>query len=868
MQTIQFRFSAITKGIAAFALMLAAPLALSGEAKPDEFPPQPPVPYLSVEDARKAIQLPEGYSLEIVLDESSIREPVVCAFDGNGRLYVAEMRTYMQDIDGKDQHRPAGVVSRHESTKGDGVFDKHSVFADNLTLPRMVLPMDDRVLINVTDTNDIFTYRDTNGDGVSDEKTNFYEGGARGGNLEHQPSGLVMGMDNWIYTAGNSYRLRWDNGKAVKDGAASNGGQWGLAQDNEGKMWFSNGGGERGFLNYQTHIQYAGINLPDQHTKEFMEVWPLVPIPDVQGGKGRFRPDAKTLNHFTASCGHTIFRGDRLPAELLGNAFIPEPVGRLIRRAIVDVKEGATYLSNPYEKDKSEFIRSSDPNFRPVNMTTGPDGCLYIVDMYRGIIQEGNWTREGSYLRKVIKQYSLEKNFARGRIWRIVHKDFKPGPQPRMLEETPAQWVAHLAHPNGWWRDTAQKLLVLKGDASVVPSLKEMAKTHTNYLTRMHALWTLEGLGAVDAEFVRERMKDSNGYVRAAAIRVSEGLIKKGDKALTDEIVPLAKDADAIVAIQSLLTQKWLNVPDVGKAVEAAVESHPAKGVKDIGKQLMNAGKPQVAAVAYTAEEKKSLERGGEIYRELCFGCHGTDGKGMAMQGAPPGTMMAPPLSGSKTATSHKDAIINVLLHGLNGPVNGKTYGAQMIPMKDNNDQWIADAASYVRNNFGNRSSFILPSDVKRQRLATKERKEPWTMETLLAELPTPLKNSKEWKLTASHNGKATGNAIDTKADTRYDTGSQQVPGMWLQIELPKPEKLAGVRLDAGKSTMDYPRGYKVEVSLDGKDWGSPLTQGKGAPLTDIDLPAVEAKFVRITQTGSAPGLFWSVHEMQIFASK
>lgn len=845
---------------------IATPCVIGGEAKPNEFPPQPPVPYLSVDEERKQFQLPEGYSLEIVLDETSIREPVVCAFDGNGRLFVAEMRTYMQEIDGKDQHRPGGVVSRHESTKGDGIFDKHTVFADNLILPRMVLPLDERVLINVTDTNDIFTYRDTNGDGVSDEKTNFFEGGPRGGNLEHQPSGLVMGMDNWIYTAGNAYRLRWDNGKSIKESCASNGGQWGLAQDNQGKMWFSNGGGERGFLNYQTHIQYAGVNLPDQNSKEFMEVWPLVPIPDVQGGTGRFRPDAKTLNHFTASCGHTIFRGDRLPADMLGDAFIPEPVGRLIRRAKVDVKEGATYLSNPYEKDKSEFIRSTDPNFRPVNMTTGPDGCLYIVDMYRGIIQEGNWVREGSYLRKVVQQYSLDKNAGRGRIWRLVHKDFKPGPQPRMLEETPAQLVAHLEHPNGWWRDTAQKLLVLKGDASVVPALKEMAKTHANYLTRMHALWTLEGLGALDAEFVRERLKDSNSYVRAAAIRVSEGLITKGDKTLADDIAPLAKDSDAIVALQSLMTQKWLKLPDASKAMETAMESHPSQGVKDIVKQLMNAGTPQVAA-QYTAEEKKSLERGGEIYKELCFGCHGLDGKGMAMQGAPAGTMMAPPFMGSKTVAGHKDAMINVLLHGLNGPVNGKTYGAQMIPMKDNSDQWIADAASYVRNNFGNHGSFVQPADVKRLRLATKDRKEPWTQEALLAYIPKPLTNSQEWKLTASHNAKALANAIDKKMDTRYDTGSQQVPGMWLQVELPKVERIACVRLDSGKSVMDYPRGYKVEVSMDGKDWGSPLTQGKGMPLTEIDLPPIDAKFVRITQTGSAPGLFWSVHEMQIFAA-
>jgi len=125
-------------------------------------------------------------------------------------------------------------------------------------------------------------------------------------------------------------------------------------------------------------------------------------------------------------------------------------VGRLIRRATVEVKDGITTVTNPYEAQKTEFIRSSDPYFRPLNMTTGPDGCLYIVDTYRGIIQEGNWVKPGSFLRGAIEPTGMQHVVGRGRVWRLVHKDFKPGPQPKMLSETPAQLVAHLTHPNGW----------------------------------------------------------------------------------------------------------------------------------------------------------------------------------------------------------------------------------------------------------------------------------------------------------------------------------------------------------------------------------------------------------------------------------
>ena len=491
---------------------------------PTTFPTQPTPPVHTPEDEAKTFQLPDGYKMELVLNDPDIKEPVQAVFDGNGRMYVAEMRSYMQDIDGTDEITNVGRVSRHESTKGDGVYDKHTVYADHLLLPRMILPLDrGKLLINETNSSDIYAYSDSKDAGVSDGKAIFFEGGPRGGNLEHQPSGLVWDIDNWIYTTVNAYRLRWNpSGQTAKETTAGNGGQWGLTQDDDGKLYFSNAGGEKGLWHFQTPIEYASIDVSGQFSPSYLEVWPEVHIPDVQGGTSRYRAEDNTLNHVTSTAGQEVFRGDRLPPEVRGNIFFGEPVGRLVRRSIIKVDDGITYLSNPYEPQKSEFIRSTDPYFRPVNMTTGPDGCLYIVDMYRGIIQEGNWVREGSYLRKVVQQYGLDKAVSHGRIWRLVHKDFAPGPQPHMLDESPAQLVAHLSHPNGWWRDTAQKLLVLRQDKSVVPDLVKLAKDSSNPTAQIHAMWTLEGLGAIDAALLRERMKDPNPRVRAAAIRVSE----------------------------------------------------------------------------------------------------------------------------------------------------------------------------------------------------------------------------------------------------------------------------------------------------------------------------------------------------------
>ena len=852
------------------ALLLAAALPVLAQNKPEDFPKQPDVPALSPEEQLKKFQLPPGYKLELVLAEPDIKEPVVAVFDGNGRMFVAEMRTYMQDINGTGELTNKSQVSLHWSSKGDGKFDRHTVFADHLKLPRMILPLGPgELLINETDTQDIFLWRDTNGDGVADEKKLWYAGGPRGGNMEHQQSGLIWATDNWLYMTYNSWRLRWQgyDQPPLKESTHGNGGQWGLTQDDWGKPWYVNAGGERGPLNFQTHIYYAALNVKDQFVGDYAIVWPDVPIPDVQGGANRFRPVEKTLNHFTATCGAEVFRGDRLPADLRGDLIFSEPVGRLIRRTKIEVKDGVTRLSNPYESVKGEFIRSTDPNFRVVNMNTAPDGTLYLVDMYRGIIQEGNWTREGSYLRKVIQQYGLDKNIGRGRIWRLVHDGFKPGPQPKMDAEKSADLVAHLAHPNGWWRDTAQRTLTIRADKSVAPALQSMARSHANPLARMHAVWTLDGLGALDATFAREKLKDTHPQVRIAALRASETLYKAGDKSFENDFAALAKGSDTDLAWQALLTARALNVPNARQTMTTAVLATNAPAVvKNLGKNLL--APPTSWPREFSGADKALLNKGEGIYQELCFACHGFDGRGMQVEGAKPGTTLAPTLAGSPRVAGQREALIHILLKGLAGPINGKTYEALMVPMESNNDEWIAAVGSYVRNSFGNKGGMVNVKEVAALRAASKIRTQPWTVEELTAALPNPpLANRNAWKLTASHNGESLALAVDGKADTRYDTRKFQTPGMWLQIDLPTETTLTGVRLDASGSGNDYPRGYKLELSADGQTWAKPIATGEAkSALTEIKFAPTKAKFLRLTQTGSSPNNFWSIHELDVLA--
>ena len=175
---------------------------------------------LSPTEAIKAIEVPKGYKLQLVASEPMITEPVDCVWDANGDMYVIEMKTYMQDADATGQFEKTSRVMKLTDTDGDGTMDQSSVFIDGLMLPRMILPLDDRILVCETNTLDIYSYRDTNGDGKADEKIIWHKGGTRGGNLEHQPSGLIWNVDNWIYMTKSSESFKIVDGKVQKSNRA------------------------------------------------------------------------------------------------------------------------------------------------------------------------------------------------------------------------------------------------------------------------------------------------------------------------------------------------------------------------------------------------------------------------------------------------------------------------------------------------------------------------------------------------------------------------------------------------------------------------------------------------------------------------
>jgi len=697
----------------------------------------PELKVLSPEESLARIHVPKGYKVELVASEPMIAEPISITWDGNGKMYVAQMNTYMQDVDAGNENEPWSKVMMLEDTDGDGKMDKSSIFIDSLVLPRIVLPLDDRVIVGETYNRNLYSYRDTNGDGVADEKILLLEDTVRDNrNLEHQDANLLWSIDNWLYVSNKPFRYRFVGDKILRDTLPEPlPGQYGLSQDEEGRLFFSRAGAEVPALGFQQHPSYGQLELKEQWDESFMEPWPIVGNPDAQGGPRRMRPEDNTLNRFTGVSGQEVYLGDKMP-NAYGDLFIPEPVGRLIRRAKVNHKDGKITLENAY--DQAEFLASTDPLFRPVFTATGPDGSLYVADMYRGIIQEGTWVGKGSYLRGIVDERGYDKFYQRGRIYRVYHEDMVPGPKPELLEKSAHELIPYLSHPNGWWRMTAQKLIILKNDQSVVSTLKDLAIDNEGFfrklfnpdlnfgLERLHALWTLEGLNAIDKEVLKDAMKDADYRVRAAAIRISEPYLKSGDVEMFEALENMKSDDNPEV-LQQLVLSARIDNDGTQEMVKYISSRFPQNELLQIttGENL-NPSFDELQAL----KEKHKLKgegaiqivNGYKIFQDYCSSCHGTDGKGK--------DQLAPSLVGSPRVQGDVITTTKILLHGLTGPVDGKTYNGPMAPVAQYNNVEISDILSYIRAELNN-SGTVWRGVVGNVREAYKDRDEYWTIKEL-----------------------------------------------------------------------------------------------------------------------------------------
>lgn len=527
----------------------------------------PPSPFRSPEESMKTFVVQKGFRVELVAAEPLVKDPVAMQFDGDGRLYVVEMSGYMLNPEGVGETEPLGNISVLEDTDGDGKMDKRRVFADKLVMPRAISLVQGGLVVAEPPKLWFYPIKADGSAGPRVEVANDYakeNDPTRGkqSNPEHASNGLMWALDNWIYSANHTTRFRNVDGTWKREPTTFRG-QWGISQDDFGRLVYnSNSDQFRTDLVPSAYLQRnpnlrspVGLNVdPIKNQKTY----PIRVTPGVNRGyqPGTLRPDGK-LAQFTAASGPVIYRGVNFPADYKGNAFVPEPSANLIKRNILTDENGV--VTGKQAWDDQEFLAATDERFRPVNLYNGPDGCLYIVDFYRGIIQHRIYLT--SYLRQQMESRNMQGPTGNGRIYRVVHEGGRKEPAPKLEKASIAQLVTALSSENGWTRDTAQRLLVQKQDEDAAAPLKKLVVSGTNPLGRLHALWSLDGISQLDEETITTALADKHPKVRAAAVRLSEFFIRAGLKDVyLPKLVKLADDRQGDVQLQLALTLG--NIPD------------------------------------------------------------------------------------------------------------------------------------------------------------------------------------------------------------------------------------------------------------------------------------------------------------------
>ncbi len=577
MVSLPMRFPALVLGFAVATRLLAQ----NGDHPGEEQHPLPahlkvpPSPVLSAEEELTTFRIAPGFRVELVAADPLVHDPVAMAFGPDGRLWVVEMSGYMPDPDGRGEEARIGSVVVLEDTDGNGRMDKRTVFASGLVLPRALALVGDGVL--VAEPPHLWYLRDTNGDGVADQKTEVAADYGGTSNPEHTANGLMWALDNWIYSANFTTRFHYDGAGRFSREPTATRGQWGLSQDDTGRLFHdSNSDPLRADLvpsEYFRRNPY--LNKPEggnvQLVPANLPIWPDRPTPGVNRGYNSLNAEGK-ITAVTAACGPVVYRGGLFPAAYAGNAFICEPAGNLVKRIALTEHDGTVTGRNVTEG--SEFLTSTDERFRPVNLANGPDGALYLVDMYRGLIQHRVYLT--TFLRKQVEERGLANGIGMGRIYRIV-----PDGAPRRMArfdlavETTAQLVSHLPAANSWWRDTAQRLLVERRDPASIPLLRALARSaDAPPLGRLHALWTLQGIDQLDRETVLAAVGSPDERVTLAAIRLAEKwLAQPADREMFRRVTTVA-DPTPRVILQLALSLGEATGPDALIALAGLAEAH------------------------------------------------------------------------------------------------------------------------------------------------------------------------------------------------------------------------------------------------------------------------------------------------------
>ncbi len=490
-----------------------------------DLPAFPRVPPTEPAEAEKSFEVLHGFRMELIAAEPHVASPVDLAYDEDGRAYVVEMRDYPypEEKNAEPTEFP-GKVRMLVDTDGDGRLDRSTIFADSLAWPTSVACWKGGVFVAAAP--DIWYFKDTDGDGRADIRRKVFTGFGRY-NVQAIMNNLRWGLDNRLYGAAAG------NGGTVRHAERPGDPPVSLARrdfviDPVSERLEATSGGERfgnSFDDWGNRF-VCNIRNPVQHVvleQRYLARNPLLVVPRTihdcaESGdqlrvfrlsppepwrlfraqrwavEGAALPRSELIGagYWTSSSGVTIYRGGAYPPEFLGNAFIGEVAGNLVHRQVL-TRDGVTFRSERADAD-TEFVRSRDNWFRPVNFVNAPDGTLHVVDMYRETI-EHPWSIPDD----IKSQLDLSSGMERGRIYRLAPPGFITPKPPKLSEATTAQLVAHLASPHSWWRETAQRLLVERQDKAAVEPLRTLVQQRENPVARLHALYSLAGLDALSA---------------------------------------------------------------------------------------------------------------------------------------------------------------------------------------------------------------------------------------------------------------------------------------------------------------------------------------------------------------------------------
>ncbi|MEM9544997.1 MAG: c-type cytochrome [Bacteroidota bacterium] len=658
--------------------------------------------------------LAKNLKIEIVASEPDVILPVAMVEDGKNRFWVIEMPGYMRDINGSDEDLPDGRIVILTDEDQDGKIDERKIFIDSLVNPRAICHVYGGVLF--TDGT-MLKWAEIDHDKPVNTVVvdSFY---VVGGNIEHQPNGLLYNLDNWIYSAKSNARYRRMDGGWKKE-ATTFRGQWGISHDRMGRLIYNHNSapliGDYAIPNQVIENPYLKVEFTNgNYLTDDMRLFPFQATSVNRGYLPEVLDSTGKVIHYTSACSPHLYYGDKLGDNHYNSFFVCGPEGNLVSNYIYNEKD----LTAERILENTEFLISKEETFRPVSLMTGYDGSLYVIDMRKGIIQHSAYM--SSYLREAITEKGLERINGLGRIYRISQVGSKY--KPLHLDGLSTKELTNLfSNPNFAIRMFAQKELVSRNDKEDIPLLKDLTRKANSTIELTHALWTLEGLKGLSSEFILEiASKTHNRDVLTQLIVLSKltgseiftykefyaNCLKMNSKPIDFLLATVAGKSAELENIWFTIAGRYPNDNEIS---EALVSSIPGKEIYFLNLLKSSKNDTLINDLNATIYFKKSNEiqtpilinepfdddrtNGLKKFKIYCASCHGLNGKGQKN--------VAPSFKESRIINGDEKMIASIILHGY---ISGNENYQIMMPAykedKNLSDQDIVDIISYLKSTF------------------------------------------------------------------------------------------------------------------------------------------------------------------------